>query len=371
MPSGYTIEDLIGVPALMGLMNETTTGLPDPVPDSFDKPKRQVIGNAARLFIGYGQRKVAQYGKYGSPAVTYSMENLAAKDITVLSSFGSLPIDPLTFQRLHQFDSYDMQKMGAGEVARQVGLVKQRFDNGRKVQKWSALRFAKIWADSSGNPLPSSSGAAADYTIDFGRAAGHEGQLDVFGTGAIIDAKWDTNTTNIPKHIELIQKAAAKETGLPITHAFYGASIPGFIRKNTLVQPFMPFDASMYKPLNHSTTIPDGLLGLKWVPVANAFYEDANGTLQSMFADDEIIFTPDPDKGGWWEVVEGSMLVPNSVDISAQTSSSIMANAKTVYGQYAYSQYTHNPIGLVNFFGDNCLYALKNPKATYRADVDF
>lgn len=370
MPAGYTIEQLIGLPALMGLMQETTTGLPDPIPDSFDKNKRQVIGNSARSFIGYGQRKTAKLVKYGSPSVQAGMEDLGVKDYVLISSSEVQPIDPLSFQRLHMFDSYDMQKMGAGEVARQIGLFKAKFDNSRKVQKWSTLRYGKTWADVNGNLLPNSTGASADWTIDFGVAAGHQAQLNVFGGGNIVAASWATSTTDIPSHIENLRAAAAKETGLPLTHAFYGSAIPGCIRKNTLVQPFMPYDAGMYKTWNRSTTIPDGLLGLTWVPVQDAFFKDSSDVMQSMFSENMVIFTPDPDKGGWWELIEGSTIVPNTVDISLRTASDLMSNATTVHGQWACSRYQYDGgISLLNYIGDNYLYALKNPKAIYQAVV--
>src|SRR5262245_54267018 len=132
--TGYTIEQLIGLPALMGLMQETTTGVPDPLPDAFNQPKRQVIGNSARSFIGYGQRKTARLTKYGAPSIQTGLEQLGVKDFILISSSEVQPIDPLTFQRLHQFDNYNMQKMGAGEVARQVGMFKAKFDNSRIVQ---------------------------------------------------------------------------------------------------------------------------------------------------------------------------------------------------------------------------------------------
>lgn len=371
MAAGYTIEQLLGLPALMGLMQETTTGLPDPIPKVFDPEPKKVIGNAARLFVGYGQRKTAQFVKYGSPAKQTGLENLGFKDYVLLSSAEVQPIDPLSFQRLHQFDNYDMQKMGAGEVARQVGLFKAKFENARKVAKWSTLRHGKLWADSSGNLLPSSSGASSDWTLDFGVAAGHQTQLNVFGTGAIIDASWATTSTKIPTHIENLQAAAAKETGLELKYAIYGSNVPSAIRTNLNVQPFMPFDSGMYRTLNRSTTIPDGLLGLTWIPAQKAFYEDSSGTLQSMFGANEVIFTPDPKEGGWWELIEGSQILPNTIDVSQRTATDIMRDATTVHGMWAATRYQFDPISLLNYFGDNFLYALRNPKAVYQATCIF
>ncbi len=206
-----TIEQLIGLPALLGLMNETTSGLPDPLPEAFEGTERKVVGNAARLFIGYGQRKTPKAGKYGAPSVNAQMEPLASKDVIILSFLESLPIDPITFQRLHDFDNFNMQKMGAGEVARQVGLFKTKFDNARKVVKWSNFRYGAVYLNSAGDLLPSSSGAATDWTLDFGVPAGHKTQLDFDGNGNIIANLWsDTTNANIPQQIENLQVAAAK-----------------------------------------------------------------------------------------------------------------------------------------------------------------
>lgn len=370
--SGNTIEQLIGLPALLGLMNETTSGLPDPLPEEFEGGEgRKVVGNSARLFIGYGQRKTPKAVKYGAPSVNAGLEALASKDVILLSFFESQPIDPLTFQRLHDFDNYNMQQMGAGEVARQVGLFKEKYDNARKVAKWSCFRSGAIYLDSNGNLLPNSSGAAADWTLDFGVAAGHQTRLDYDGGGNIIADLWsDTTNANIPAHIENLQVASARESGLEVEHAMYGSLVPGYIRKNTFCQNFLQYDPGMYRTFNRSTTIPDGFLGLKWHPMQKAFFENSSEANVSMWDADKVTFTPAPKKGGWWEKIVGSQIVPNTIDIQNRTMTDIQSSAKQVFGQFAYSRYVADPVGLLNYMGDNFVYAIRNPKAVWIATID-
>jgi hypothetical protein len=368
--TGATIEQLIGLPALLGLMHETTTGIPDPIPDAFDKVTDKVLGNSARLFIDFGQRKTARLTKYGSPAVTAGLEDLAAQDYVLISSAEVQPLDPQTFKRLHNFDNFDMQKMGAGEVARQIGLYKAKFDNSRKVNKWSTLRYGAVYADSNGNLLPTSSGAATDWTINFGVPGSHQSQLN-FGGGNIIANLWsDTTNANIPTQIENLQAFAAQETGLELKYAFYGANVPGYIRKNTYMQAYVQYDTRVSHALNVSTALPDGLLGLTWVPVQKAFFQDSTGTNQQMFNNNMVIFTPDPAVGKWWGLAEGSITVPNTIDISQRTANSIMEDAREVYGQWACMRYQFDgSVSLLNYLGDNFMYILKNPKAVWQATV--
>lgn len=369
--TGMTVEQLIGLPALLGLMNETTSGLPDPLPPEFEEPSREVTGNSARLFIGYGQRKTPKAIKYGAPPVGAALEPLASKDVILLSFHEKQPLDPITFMRLHDFDNYNMQKMGAGEVARQVGLFKTKFDNARKVVKWSNFLHGAIYLDSEGNLLPTSSGAATDWTLDMGVAAGHKTQLNFDGNGDIIADLWsDTTAANIPGQIEALQVAAAKETGLEVTEALYGRLIPGYIRKNTFMQNYLQYDPGMYKTFNRSTTLPAGLLGLNWHPMQKAFFEDSSEVNQSMWAADIVTFTPKPNVGGWWEKILGSQVIPNTLDVQAQTHKDIMANARHVHGQFAYCRYTVDPIGMMNNIGDNFLYCIRNPKAVWIATID-
>jgi hypothetical protein len=370
--TGATLEQLIGLPALMGLMQETTTGLPDPTAGvGLDKVTDKILGNSARMFVGFGQRKTARLVKYGSPAVTAGLEDLAAQDYVLISSTEVQPVDPLTFQRLHDFNNYDLQKMGAGEMARQIGLYKAKFDNSRLVAKWSAMRYGAIYADASGNLLPTSSGAASDWTIDFGIAAGHKTQLNFDGNGNLIANLWsDATNANIPTQIENLQAAALKETGLPLKYAFYGSNVPGYVRKNTYMQAYVQYDTRVSHTLNVSTQLPDGLLGLTWVPVQGAFFQDSGGTNRSMFGVNDVIFTPDPAKGKWWGMAEGSTIVPNSIDLSQRTASDIMANAQTVYGQWACARYQFDgSVSLLNYLGDNFMPILKNPKAVFVATV--
>ena len=81
------------------------------------------------------------------------------------------------------------------------------------------------------------------------------------------------------------------------------------------------------------------------------------------------MFTPEYDPS-WFEMFEGSFLVPNSVmPVMGGDADAAVRNVTEMFGMFGYGQMTLNPVTVEQFFGDTFFPALKLPATVYQADV--
>lgn len=358
------LQDILGYTNLTGLIQATVTGVPDVFPPAFLTTKKTTIADSGRYTQVTGTRQTARLAMYGSPAVKRQLKDIASKDVKLLHTFEQITMDPLILQQLRDYDSYNVQQMGMQEVTRQMGEFRMYFDNLRKASLASALFLGKIYFDASGNLLPSSSGAVV--TVDFGVPAGHQGQLDVFGTGPIISGSWAA-TTDIPGQLRTLKQAARRKTGYPLKYALYGKQIPFYLTGNTLVQQYLSRNPATHQKWLDTGELPDRLFDLTWVPAYEAFFEDQNNAFQSYVGDDAITFCPEVSQD-WYELMEGTYMVPSSFNASANMATALGTLAQ-VTGMFAYAVPTHNPPSVDMFHGDTFLPIIKVPTAIFQADI--
>ena len=204
-------------------------------------------------------------------------------------------------------------------------------------------------------------------TVDFAVPAANQGQLNWDGNGDIIDASWATAGTDIIGHMNKVQIAARLTTGYPIARAFYGGAILDYLLTNTKLKEFLNRNPAIQGSLV-AGAIPDGLFGLKWAPIGQAFFQDQNGANQLWFGDDHIVFTPEP-APDWFEWVEGSYQIPTQLGgVYAGGLDAANAFAK-VYGMFSFASVESDPAGIKHNCGDTMLPVLKVPRAIWIADV--
>lgn len=359
----YNLQQLLGQVTLTGLVNATTDGIPDPL-SMFDGAKRNVTGDAGRYTRVTGQRKTARTVKYGAAAVERELKDIATVDVKLMHSFEMQPIQPLVLQALRNYTSYEMQNRGSQEVARQVKHFGTLFKNLRIACKHQVLANGVIYFDGSGNLLPTSSGAVETHS--FQMSANNQAQLN-----GILTTSWDNTSANIPAQLRALKARAAQTTGYPLKIAIYGRNVPTYLTQNDYVLDFLsrnPAWSGKYLDSN-AGEIPDGLFGFKWVPAYEAFFEDQDGTNQTTWPADQVTFTPEV-SGEWWEVLEGSYLVPTSIDMKADAAAAI-GSMKQVHGMFSYGLCTHNPPGVATYTGDTFIYVLRNPDVIFQADTVF
>jgi hypothetical protein len=361
-----TLEQILGAKNLCGVIEAVKSiGASQLLPPNFLKSTRRVEGNTCTYFRVEGIRKTARLATYGSPSRVRNLSGVSEIPVTLMHTSESISHDVSTLVNLKNFINEEKQKLGEQEVARRTAEFKQLFMNLRSAAIFSLLSQGAIHFDAEGNLLPSSSDAAV--TIDFGIPAGNLNQLDALGDGDIIDASWATAGTDIVGQIQALKQAAVQLSGYPLRHAFYGKSILGFLQANDILKLYLQ-NNQKYQEIIAGGEIPDGLLGLTWHPMSEAFSELESGG-KFWVGDDTVIFTPEPDLS-WYEFIEGSTPVPVNLE---RASDSVDALRQVIlqYGMFSYAKITDDPVAIKQVSGDTCLPIIKVPKAVFIATVKF
>lgn len=361
----YALEKVLGHTPLTEALRTHVNGIPNQLPDTLFSVKERFLGDKGRFRELTGERRTAKRTHYGSPAIKRNLRDVGDRDVRMWHNFEEIEIDILMLQKLQSVDKYE-QDMGKSWLADQLEQAAMRLQNNRVAAVTSVLRYGAIYWDSDGNLLPSSSGADTNLTVSFNVPANNQNQLN-----GIISASWALNNTDIPTQILSLKAQAAKDTGYQLTTAFYGKNIPSYLFKNDFMQSYLSRNTGFNDQYMRTAEIPDGLLGFKWIPVYEMFFEDNDGTNQSLWGDDLVVFTPDvmdEQYMKWWMPMEGSFQVPRSLSIPRDVSN-ILSNFETVHGIFSYAEMITNPPSAVGRYGDTFLPALRNPSVIYQADV--
>lgn len=366
-----SIQDLLGYQTLLGLIQATTMGIPKVLPSKFFANPTKVFGDSGRYMRTTGVRTVARLTSYNSPAKRTNLKEIAKKDVKLLHAFEEIQLDPVLYQALHGYTSWEREAYPAVmETNRQIKAFRQRFDNLRQAATVQALNLGHIYFDSDGNLLPSSSSAV--YDIDYGvdTATNYCALSTLMTAISGPSGSWATAATNIPGQIRAIKNYALKKTGKEIKHAFYGMLIPDYLTQNNYLNGYLVREPGGVRQeyIKEGELPPEySFEGIQWHPVYQAFYEDQSGTNQSLIGTSKVIFTPEVDDD-WWEFLEGSMTVPTSVAISSDAGGALKSFDVT-HGMFAYAVPSHNPPTVNMYVGDTNLPVMKNPDAVFSLDV--
>lgn len=357
-----SIQDLFSFTYLMEIVNETEMGLPNVVDNAFFTQKQQVIGDAIQIPLGQGARNLPRMSPYMSPAVQAKKYDLSVKSAKCMYFNESMKFSQELVTIYRQFASYDVQPNRALDlVVYQTKNFKEKFDNMRKAAVASVLaRDGKIHFDADGNMLPSSSGAVT--TFDNQVPAGNVGN-----PGSIFST-WNTSA-DIPTQVNNFKSYALRQTGKPITTAYYGPGVAGRLANNTSFREYLAREAPGREHYLASGEIAEGILGLKWVPVQDAYFLDQADAAQTLFRTDYITFAPEL-KGNYM-FLEGSCPIHPDANgaISEADLASMMKGLKEVYGIGSYSKATINPLALEQFMFDTFAPVLLTPNSWYWVNV--
>lgn len=361
-----SLQEILGYVKLTGIIQATTSGTPNPLPAGFTNIKKPTVGNAGRYIQVNGSRQTARLVQYGSPALRRQLQNIASKDVKLIHTFEEMQIDVLVMEMLRNHTNPELMNRGIDEVTRQVKEFKVLFDNLRLTATLQTLSTGFIYFDGDGNLLPSSSGAK--ITIDYGvNSTTNGGQLQDAGGNTIITS-WATASNDIPGMIRNIRKTALRRTGYPIRYAFYGENIPSYIAANNYVKDWFARNPHKQSQYLDTGELPDGMMGLTWIPAYDAFFEDSGNTNRDIWSADKVVFTPEPSPD-WWETMEGTYSVPTTINLVGDALQAL--NSFTpVQGPFSYGLPCLNPPAAFNVYaGDTFLPILKVPNAIYIADV--
>lgn len=371
MSTPVAIEQVLGYQYLTGTVQAVRTGIPNPLPDAFFKVSARTVGKSGRYTRLTGVRDTSRRVEYGSPAYRRALKDVGQFDVTLVHTYEEMMIDPLLFQTLRGYDSYQPQENGIQEIDRQGNEFGQRFDNLRIATVGQALSLGKNYFNSDGQLLPSSSGA--QITIDFGiNATTNQGAgQDMSGT-ALRSASWATGSTNIPGDIRRIITTAVQRTGYEIGQCIYGTNIPDYIANNDEAQAYLARHPRMRDAyldgLGDQGELPDGLFGIKrWIPAYKMFFADKDGTVRQLWDGDLAVFCPEVNNE-WWDMMEGTYMVPTTLNVASDMMAA-RGSLKTVQGKFRYAVPCHNPPTYTTYQGDTFLGIIKNPDAIYQIDT--
>lgn len=356
-----SIQEILGAAVMTGVVQTAVTGLPSVLPPAFTNVTDRVVGNRATFLKVGGTQRHAQTSEYGSPARHVQREPLSEAGLTMLHSFESQNHNPLVLQNLLGLNGEVPQAVAISEIDRQTVNFASRFASLRLVAAYSVLRYGAIYIDSSGNVLLDSTGAAV--TVDYGVPAGNKDQIS-----GIIGTTWATDSTDIVADITAIKNKARKATGRPLKYAFYGSNILTYLLTNLKVKELINNTPMLAERLYNSGEIPDGFMGLTWVPMHTAYALNSSGTATDLWGGDTVVFCPEVNSG-WWRFFEGSYLVPNDVGQIYADVIAAARNLSLVYGRFAYGTIDHNPAGVTQYAGDTFFPLLASPNDLYIADV--
>lgn len=357
----YSIEQILGFVPLTAAVEKVKSGVPRLLPPEFYRrnPADQVLGNKARHINYSGTRKNAQVVPYSAPPKQIVQLARESQDVILLHTIENIPFQQELFMQLRNLDSYAVQKMAADEIAFQAMGAATRQTNLESSAVHVMLANGKLWFDSSGNLLATSSGA--DITVDYGVPANNLNQLN-----GIISASWATSSTDIPKQINNIKMTAVQTTGYPLKTALYGKNVMSYLMNNDFMKYYLARNPSVNDRWKDTNQIPDGLFDLKWIPMQNTFFEDANGTVTEIFGGDTVTFCPDLTPMTY-SIYEGSYPVPKSL-MMAQNVEQMLGNFDNKFGQFGFAM-MNPPSQIIGVYGDTFLPRLKVPVAFYVADV--
>ena len=188
---------------LMGLMpggkNEVTTG----------------AGLMLRYDIFNNTRRVAPDVGSNGPSVRMTRQKVGTVFGVMPRTFVNIDIPLGEVYRNRALGTGQVDAMGQDYIARQEKFLGQTIANRRVLLLMGCIR-GKLYrhgSEASGYYWDFNSGATYDAVIEYQPFAGHLSQLNILGTGNIIDTSWASTSADIPKHIAMIDAAMQKTVG--------------------------------------------------------------------------------------------------------------------------------------------------------------
>lgn len=362
-----SIEEILGFVPLTKAIETVKAGVPRLLPPAFynRNPQFRLMGDKTRRIETAGTRKNAKIVPYGAPPRQIDHLPLSGRDVRLIHTEEKIMFSHELFLQLREFESYTVMQKLAEEARRQVMNAVTRQTNLESSATNVMLANGKIWFDSDGALLATSSGA--DLEIDYGIPANNQNQLN-----GIIDASWALATTNIPLHLKNIRAQARFTTGYPLKYALYGKNVMSHLLRNNFIKDYLVSlgGASFAKQFLDTGELPPKFLDFEWVAMNETFFDTEAGVTTEVWGADTVMFAPDPSDPNVYGIYEGSYPVLTKFDMTSDVMGQF-ANWNHQSGSYAYGypSFPPQPLGLAGVYGDTFLPALMTPSAYFLADV--
>lgn len=321
------------------------------------------VGTQVGFYRSTNNRDAARLSGQGDPSRAVSLPGTAFITTAGLGGKENYDVLPQMLAALESPIPFQRQQ-AVMELGRNIQNFYSRFTELRTQAVHSLFANGKIWADTNGALQQSSS--SAKYTFDPSIPSTNGITVSTGSTTQIGD--WSSASTDIGLKIRTLVQANLLATGYRLTTIYYGLKIPGYLAANTTLQQYFKLNPGFNAKVTLENTIPDGFLGMKWVPVWEAGSSSSN-TVSAQFGDNYLAFTPDA-SGDWWEMIPCGTVVPangvaQGLVSGAPTETSATANMEIKYGYFNYGSHILDPYTVRVIAGDYFLPALKVPSTFY------
>ncbi len=363
-----SLESVLSSRNLTKGMKDVEGGVPaDLVDPVLLAGSEEIEGNWHTVQVFEDTRENATITSYGAPSTAADNEPVSERSFKLIHSFENKRINAAAVNNLISEDGTGRKQVkGAETIGRQVGDSRQRSMNLRWSSLYSLLSNGKVKFDKDGNVLDPATASPFDE-VDFDIPAGNFGDLDVFGTGAIIDASWANAGTPIHTQIANLRAAARKLSGMKLEDAYHVVNVLDHLLTNNKLKEIINRNPGFQESVAKNE-IPDGFLGFRWFPINEAFMKDKDGAFVDFFDDDAVTFTPRASTGIWYDMVEGSYNIPTTTDV-AGTLSDVFSSLGQVNGMFSFAAAQLDPPGATMFYGDTFLTELLVPASIFLADT--
>lgn len=193
-----------------------------------------------------------------------------------------------------------------------------------------------LYLEKSGHQyIPKLTAPSSDYiSVDFGVPSGNKTQLDMLGSGSIIDVSWANPAANIVGHCLDIRAAMVQLTGMPLACVMLNSSTWKNVINNTSVRTVggtvqAPFDSFTYEEGKDALGNPlagVGMAKLRAIPFIDWYiiddvlsvggsdpvYSTGDGSLTKVVPDNVAVFMPKIDTS-WCQMWQGGEYISEDV----------------------------------------------------------
>jgi hypothetical protein len=275
---------------LTEMVQRVMGGIPKVLPEAFYTQTRDIPGDRYRRTTFRGTRQLARVSRYGSPPRNTKRIAHGMQDIVMLHQIEQVQASSELLQLIRKWDTYEAQRWPATSCSRtrsssaagrepphrrdpREPRLRPHLDRlrGQPAHEFLRRRHRHRLPDPLDQHRPGGTRARAPSSTRRGRPRRRTSR--------------PTCSTS--------RRGSGSSAGYELKYAFMGKNVPGYLATNTSFQQYLARNPVANQKYIDTGTVPDGTLGLTWVPVQDAFYADSNDAVTQIFPADQVTFYPE------------------------------------------------------------------------------
>ena len=355
-----SIQRVLDPRVLRASYQQQPTSSPTALTDFYFTNPVTVEAEEYQLVVNPYDAKPAPLNVIGGSARVVDLVGLSERKGVLIPSFNKQPLPDWLLRSLRDPENHEIDLKGRREVDRQ----QRHFVHRHRIQKELVLANifskGKLYVDSTGNIRAAAGADVIELVYDI--PASRQNQLDGLWELSIANP-----ACNVQKYFDAIDRQSEQDNHWGPTEVWCNSKMKDHLRALTDFREWAAASASDSETLLRGGFIP-GLFGKNW-HFYDGMYEDPVTHVKYPFIPDgQLVMTPPPNQGGWYEAAVGSNLVPTVLDIHA-TAGAALDSTEVVYGEYAYAIVTQDPWKLWHYMGDLYGINFNEPRAVWQPTV--